>query len=129
MAGFTPKRWHLLCYDISSDRRLRRVHRLVCRQALAVQRSVFLFYGSQADLSRLVASVASLIAVVDDVRFYPVTHPDQIWASRSVMAEAAPAQVDSEPLLFDDRGGDVLDRFHHWTGRYSPRVSDHVARR
>lgn len=129
MAASTPKRWHLLCYDISGDRRLQQVHRLVCGQALAVQRSVFLFYGSQAALSRLVASVASRIAPEDDVRFYPVPHPDQIWASRAVEAEDDVTQVDSEPLLLDDRGGDVLSRFRHWTGRHLPKVSDHVARR
>ena len=129
MAASTLKRWYLLSYDISSDRRLQKVHRLVRGQALAVQRSVFLFYGSQAALSRLMASVATRIAPEDDVRFYPVPHPDRIWASRAAKGEDDVTQVDSEPLLLDDRGGDVLGRFRDWSGRGLPKVSDYVTGR
>jgi len=128
MASCGPKRWHLLCYDIRCDRRLQRVHRVVSGAALAVQRSVYLFYGSDVAFSRLVASVESRIAPEDDVRFYPIPHPRQIWSSRVVRLEGDAPQDDSMPLLLDDRGEDVLSGFRLRAGRFLSKVSSYVAR-
>lgn len=45
--------YFLICYDISSPQRLRRVARLLEKHAIRCQKSVFLFQGSQISLGRL----------------------------------------------------------------------------
>ena len=64
---------YLVSYDICQPRRLARVHRLLRQEATALQYSVFLFSGSDAQLDRLLDRIARLIEPKeDDVRAWPV---------------------------------------------------------
>ncbi len=74
--------WYLIAYDIRDPRRLQRLHRALCAEALAVQRSVFLVAGSVPAVARLLDRLARLIDPrVDDLRAYPVATPDELWLS------------------------------------------------
>jgi CRISPR-associated protein Cas2 len=70
----------LVAYDIANPRRLRRVHRFLCRHAVPVQYSVFVARCSPAKLGVIRASLADLVKKrEDDVRFYPVPEPAQLF--------------------------------------------------
>ncbi|ANJ66668.1 hypothetical protein A9404_04090 [Halothiobacillus diazotrophicus] len=116
MSDSTTRRWYLLCYDISNARRLNRVHRVVSRQALAVQRSVYLFWGDDLSLSVLLASLRSRLAWEDDLRCYPVPDPIEIRSSRELPVAAGSGQDELASMLLDDRGGDLLGGLPQWTG-------------
>ncbi|AGA89195.1 CRISPR-associated endoribonuclease Cas2 [Thioflavicoccus mobilis 8321] len=76
------KHWSLIAYDIRDPRRLRRVHLCLRRQALAVQKSVFLI---EADERRLAEILAELRRRADnredDIRLYAIPDPAAIWAA------------------------------------------------
>jgi CRISPR-associated protein Cas2 len=70
---------YLICYDIAEPRRLQRVHHVLGANALAVQYSVFLFWGSRVSLGQLMEKVVSRIdGREDDVRVYRV--PERCYA-------------------------------------------------
>jgi CRISPR-associated protein Cas2 len=70
----------LIAYDIANQRRLQRVHRFLCRHAVPVQYSVFVTRCSAAKLGVIRASLAKLVKNrEDDVRFYPVPEPAQVF--------------------------------------------------
>ena len=70
----------LIAYDIADPRRLQRVHRFLCRHAVPVQYSVFVSRCSAAKLGSIRASLAKLVKNrEDDVRFYPVPEPAQLF--------------------------------------------------
>lgn len=78
MTNFAP--WHLIAYDIRNPRRLRRVQYRLAKQAIAVQRSVYLFQGDADALDALLDLLARYLdARVDDLRAYPIEHPDALW--------------------------------------------------
>jgi CRISPR-associated endonuclease Cas2 len=73
-------KWHLLSYDISGKQRLRRVHYIAAKECVAIQQSVFLYYGSSRKLADLLAKLdAVVVPDDDDVRVYPVSHPAHLW--------------------------------------------------
>ncbi len=103
------KQWHVVAYDVADARRLRRVHRCVSRQALAVQRSVFLFHGTRGALRRLLAELATLIdAERDDVRAYPSAHPGRMWMSSGIESVEDGDSTTEEPTLLaaNDESGE-----------------------
>lgn len=64
---------YIICYDIANPRRLGRIHRALKKQALAVQYSVFLFSGTDAQLQRCLDQLEALIDErYDDIRAYPL---------------------------------------------------------
>ena len=72
MALSTRRDW-IIAYDIADSRRLQRVHRFLCGEAVPIQYSVFLFTGSAAQLGRLFQGLEKLIMhAEDDVRGYPL---------------------------------------------------------
>ena len=74
------RRWWIIAYDIKQHRRLGRVHRLLKKQALAQQRSVFLCRLNQAQLDRLLTEVSTEIDCdEDDVRVYPLRSQSDVW--------------------------------------------------
>jgi CRISPR-associated protein Cas2 len=76
--------WYVVAYDIRDARRLRAVHRVLRAEAIPVQRSVFLAFGTVAALERLLSQLDTLIDVrVDDLRAYPVDEPPTLWLSGS----------------------------------------------
>jgi CRISPR-associated protein Cas2 len=75
MALNQPANW-LIAYDIADPRRLRRVHRYLCRHAVPVQYSVFTTRSAPMKLGLIRAGLASILnADEDDVRIYPVPEP------------------------------------------------------
>jgi CRISPR-associated protein Cas2 len=79
MALKQVRNW-LIAYDIASPRRLRRVHRFLCRHAIPVQYSVFVARCSPAKLGVIRSALAELVKRrEDDVRFYPVPEPAQLF--------------------------------------------------
>ena len=64
---------HILSYDISEPKRLRRVHRRVRESGVPLQYSVFLVEASRSDLESLLADLDDIIdPVEDDIRVYPL---------------------------------------------------------
>jgi CRISPR-associated protein Cas2 len=92
----------LIAYDITSVRRWRRVHRLLCEQAVPVQYSVFAARCSAAKIGALRASLAGLIGKRDDdVRFYPVPEPPQLFVyGRRALPEGLRLLQGGDPLAF-----------------------------
>lgn len=64
---------YIICYDIANPRRLGRIHRALKKQALAIQYSVYLFSGTEAQLQRCLAQLQTLMDERhDDIRAYPL---------------------------------------------------------
>lgn len=75
MALNESRNW-LIAYDIADPRRLRRVHRYLCRHAVPVQYSVFATRGSRMRVGLIRAELGEIVdADEDDVRIYPVPEP------------------------------------------------------
>src|SRR5437667_11084300 len=61
MLGAAMRTTYLVCYDISNDLRLRRVHKTMCGFGDRLQYSVFECKFSQADLARCKHAIGKLI--------------------------------------------------------------------
>ncbi|BCL60477.1 hypothetical protein DGMP_11700 [Desulfomarina profundi] len=73
--------WYLLAYDIADPKRLGRVYRLLKKEGINVQGSVFFVQGSEDDLNKLLSRLEVLIlAKKDDIRAYPITRPGDVWS-------------------------------------------------
>lgn len=65
------RKLYLVSYDISDPHRLQRVHRCCKERGLALQYSVFVVEGTEADRRALAADLGELIEPEeDDVRIY-----------------------------------------------------------
>lgn len=68
----TARAW-LVGYDVTSPKRLRRVHHFLVKRAFPLQYSLFLAVLSRAELDELLRDVATLIHPRrDDVRAWPL---------------------------------------------------------
>lgn len=77
----TERRAWLIGYDITSPKRLRRVHRFLCARAFAVQYSLFIAAWTEREFAAYWADLAGLIDPRrDDVRAWPV--PENPWVAR-----------------------------------------------
>lgn len=75
MALNEPRNW-LIAYDISDPRRLGRVYRFLCAQAVPAQYSVFTTRCAPMKLGIIRAGLAAIVDDRDDdVRIYPVPEP------------------------------------------------------
>ncbi|MDD4273326.1 MAG: CRISPR-associated endonuclease Cas2 [Desulfobacter postgatei] len=82
--------WYMLCYDIGCPRRLGRVHRLLKKQGISAQRSVFFVQGTQKQMNGLLDTIGREIKPrEDDIRAYPVESPKKVWTTGGVL-EAFP---------------------------------------
>lgn len=64
---------YLVCYDISDDKRLRKVARILEQSAIRIQKSIFLYQiGLSYNLNELVSSLLEQITNEDDVRIYKI---------------------------------------------------------
>lgn len=76
------KSWYIIAYDIREPKRLRRLHYFLKKNAIALQNSVFLVKADTNYLKYLQNNLEKLINIRDDdVRIYPVLHPDTLWAA------------------------------------------------
>lgn len=84
------KRNWLICYDIADPRRLGRVHRLVSRQAMQVQYSIYLYHGSASDLQDLMSELRKRIHPrEDDIRIYTLPRrPELILRGQTLAGES-----------------------------------------
>lgn len=74
--------WYLIAYDIADPRRLQRLHRALRKEALAVQRSLYLLAGSVSRVEGLMDQWEALLdPQQDDLRAYPVDAPERLWLS------------------------------------------------
>lgn len=68
----TRRGW-LVGYDVTSPRRLRRVHRFLVRRAMQVQYSLFVAAWTEAELREALSGLGKLIDPRrDDVRAWPI---------------------------------------------------------
>ena len=76
------KGWYLVAYDIANPRRLVRIHNLIKKEGLAVQKSLFFVQGREKRINELLDRIASIMALKeDDLRAYPITHPREVWTN------------------------------------------------
>ncbi len=74
------KKWYIIAYDIRNERRLRRLHYYLKKEAIALQKSVFLLHADRERRNRVKAEIRSRVHDrEDDVRIYPVFHPATLW--------------------------------------------------
>lgn len=74
--------WYLLAYDIANPKRLKKTHRLLKKEGLAVQKSVFFVQGREQDVNDLLDRLAVVLDPQDDdLRAYPITHPRDVWTT------------------------------------------------
>ncbi|PWQ99335.1 CRISPR-associated endonuclease Cas2 [Leucothrix arctica] len=72
---------YLIAYDIADPRRLKRVHRILKNNAIAMQKSVFITVMNRADCLGLVDELEAVInPKEDDIRFYPLPQKPQWYA-------------------------------------------------
>lgn len=70
MSGAT---WlYVICYDVSDDRRRRRLARLLEAEAVRVQGSVFEMHTTERAAWRLASRAARHLASSDSLRLYPL---------------------------------------------------------
>ena len=74
------KQWYLLAYDIKEQKRLRKLHSLIKKEGIALQRSVFLIHANQKKCNAIIQLVKKHSKTYeDDVRLYPLTDPNTLW--------------------------------------------------
>ncbi len=80
MVSTTEAKTWLVAYDIREPRRLRRLHRCLKREGVAVQYSAFCVEATDRQLDQVLRRVTAIIdARVDDVRAYHVPEHCQVW--------------------------------------------------
>lgn len=74
------KNWYILAYDIREEKRLKRLHYHLKKHAIALQKSVFLVeqnnYHAVLEVIKKYSKQNE-----DDVRLYPIVHPNAIWGA------------------------------------------------
>ena len=76
------KGWYLVAYDIANPRRLVKVHNVLKKEGLAVQKSLFFVQGTETGMNKLLDRIGSIMALKeDDLRAYPVSHPGKVWTN------------------------------------------------
>jgi CRISPR-associated protein Cas2 len=80
--------WYIVAYDIADPKRLQQVYRILKKEGMAVQQSVFFVYGDQPAVDRILDRLSSVIkSDRDDIRAYPVTHPGEVWTTGGPIAQ------------------------------------------
>ena len=99
--------WYLVAYDICDPRRLQRVQRRLKREAMAVQKSVFFYQGSERDLKSLLDELAREMKLkVDDMRAWPVDKIQSTWMYGKGLQNTA--------LLMPGRKSRLRDVWKRW---------------
>ncbi len=82
----------MVCYDIAHPLRLGRVHRMLKRKGISVQKSVFFTQHNEQEMNHLLDELTQVIKKKeDDIRAYPVERPDKVWTTGGIL--------DSYPLV------------------------------
>ena len=63
----------LICYDISDDKRLRKVAKILEQNSIRIQKSIFFYQvGLNNELKSIIKSINDIISDDDDVRIYKI---------------------------------------------------------
>jgi len=74
------KNMYLICYDIADPKRLYRVHRILIKQGVPVQYSVFTVLMTRPALLTLLEQLQAVIdEYEDDVRCYRLPSQIEVW--------------------------------------------------
>ncbi|KYF63308.1 MULTISPECIES: CRISPR-associated endonuclease Cas2 [Sorangium] len=92
-----PRHWHLVVYDVSEPKALRKVHKVLSAWGKPVQYSVFRVRGTARELARLRFELTGLIASEDRLMFIRLC-PD--CATRVTVQGKDLAPLDLEPPPF-----------------------------
>ncbi len=83
----TRSGWYMVAYDIADPKRLGKVYRILKKEGLAVQKSIFFVQGTELRVEQLLDQLAGVISARDDdIRAYPVTHPRDVWTTGGPLA-------------------------------------------
>jgi len=104
------KGWYLIAYDIACPKRLSKVHKIMKKECIAVQYSLFFHKASVANLDVLLDRVAETMNLCeDDLRAYPIIHPEAVWTKgRNPIADF--------PIIYFDAGSkkERKQRIRNW---------------
>jgi len=76
----------MVCYDISHPKRLGRVHRLMKKNGISAQKSLFFVQRNEADMKRFLGEMGREIKTdEDDIRAYPVESPKKVWTTGGIL--------------------------------------------
>jgi len=96
------KGWYLVAYDIACPKRLVKVHRIMKKTGLAVQRSVFLVAGTKTDIKGLLNQLTKKIKLnEDDLRAYPIMNPENVWTN-------GPNPIADLPVMYFGQNSDDI---------------------
>jgi CRISPR-associated endonuclease Cas2 len=71
-----------MAYDIADPKRLAKIHRLMKKEGIAAQKSVFFIRGTEKDINTLMDRIAKVMKLgEDDLRAYPITKPADVWTN------------------------------------------------
>lgn len=99
----------LVCYDISNDLRLRRVHKTMCAFGDRLQYSVFECKLSAADLARCKHALGKLIHAREDQVLFVDLGPVEGRGDRVITAIGRAYSTLDSPCIVVDRDGDVSE--------------------
>ena len=78
--------WYMVCYDIADTRRLGKIHRIMKKNGIAAQRSVFFAQGTTAEMENLLGELGRVMDEgSDDIRAYPVEGPKKVWTTGGIL--------------------------------------------
>ena len=76
----------MVCYDIADPRRLGKVHRIMKKNGISAQKSVFFAHGSSREMGRLMDDLGRVMDPgADDIRAYPVEGPKKVWTTGGIL--------------------------------------------
>ncbi len=71
---------YLIGYDISDEKRLQKIHKIMTRYATPIQYSIFLYEGARKDLQNCIEDVMNVFhKKEDDLRIYPLPTNGKQW--------------------------------------------------
>ena len=78
--------WYMVCYDISHPKRLGRLHRIMKKNGIAVQKSVFFVQRNEPEMKQFLGKLNKVINNrEDDIRAYPVESPQKVWTTGGIL--------------------------------------------
>ena len=78
--------WYMVCYDICAPRRLGKIHRILKKNGISAQKSVFFVQKNEKDMKILMGNLEHEIKKdEDDIRAYPVESPEKVWTTGGVL--------------------------------------------
>jgi len=81
----------MITYDIAEKKRLQKVHRILKKNGIAAQKSVFFVRGTESQVNTLLDCVAQKILFSkDDLRAYPIISAEDIWTNGTNPLETYP---------------------------------------